>query len=66
MAAHVAAAAEPTHRRPSSHSGVLAAVIAAARLSVAAFAALPPAAMALAETFRLLPQPVTFCNNHQR
>ena len=52
IAAHVAAAADPKHLSPSSHSGMLAAVTAAARLSVAALAALPVAAIALAETSR--------------
>ena len=52
MAAHVAAAADPRHLSPSSHSGMLAAVTAAARLSFAALAALPVAAIALAETSR--------------
>jgi hypothetical protein len=52
IAAHVAAAADPRHLSPSSHSGMLAAVTAAARLSVAALAARPVAAIALAETSR--------------
>ncbi len=37
IAAQMAAAADPMHRKPSSHSGVLAAAIAAARLFTAAF-----------------------------
>ena len=53
IAAHVAAAADPRHLSPSSHSGMLAAVTAAARLSVAALAARPLAAIAPAETLRV-------------
>ena len=57
IAAHVAAAADPKHLSPSSHSGMLAAVTAAARLSEAALAARPVAAIAPAETSRGLGRP---------